>query len=371
MVITAAALVLVPGLASARPATAPTGWRTIASIPSSSLLLAVTAPSPGHAWAVGYTSPATRLLPLVTAWDGATWAKVALPPGAVTALGTNPALDTTAASGPANVWAFTDSGRWLHFNGSTWAAGRIASPAPTVQASLAFGPDSAWAFGGSMTGFLRFSPFASRFTVATGWRRTPVPGRGLIAGVSAVSARDIWAVIGTGVTGIPGPGALVHWSAGRWQTVTSLPAALRNASLGAVLARGDSSVWVGGAVKNSAHGTTEELGHWNGHAWTVIPLSAAASARSWHVAGLTVDGHGGLWALGFCLGTPCGAGRVASRLWHEVSGRWTGPIIPALARRSSLIVGFAPVAHSVWGAGVAGIGGVRPSGLIALWGAIP
>jgi hypothetical protein len=365
-----AATVVAPGVAAS--ATAPPGWRTVATIPSPSFLLGLAATGPAHAWAVGWNLHTK--VPVVRAWNGSGWTLVSLPSPVQSELGTIPVLDTAAASGTANVWALTEMGRWLHYDGAAWTGGRIASPPPTIQSSLAIGPGSAWAFGGKPTGSgsSAFAPYASLFTPGHGWQRTPVPGKGMIVGASAVSSSDIWAVIGTGPLGLAAPGSgLVHWTGGQWQPVTSLPAQLHNASLGAVLARGDSAVWVGGAVRNARGGTTEAIGHWNGHAWTVHTLPAAASSANFHVVSIVPDGAGtgGLWALGFSVGQS--GNQISSRLWHLTAGQWTGPVVPVLAQRAAALVTLAAAGHSVWGAGDAGVGGTLPSGLIALWGSTP
>jgi len=146
---------------------------------------------------------------------------------------------------------------------------------------------------------------------------------------------------------------------------------LHNASLGAVLARSDTDVWVGGAAKDIRGGTREVVGHWNGHSWTIIPLGAPTTAARFHVTSMVPDGAGGIWALGFCVGSHCG-GAIAARLWHQVAGKWIGPTAPAFAtKRKVALVQLAPVAHSVWAVGDTGVSGLRPSGVIVLWGAIP
>jgi hypothetical protein len=186
-----------------------------------------------------------------------------------------------------------------------------------------------------------------------------------------VSAGDIWAVLGNGVLGVSRTaGGLLHWHGGHWHQVPGLPTSLRNRSLGAVLARSDHNVWVGGAVRNSRRGTTEAVGHWNGHRWTVVELRAAATAAPFHVAAMVTDGSGGIWALGLCSAANC-PNRRPSRLWHETGGRWHGPIEPKLASRPTALISLAAVAKSVWGVGILRAGKNSANGLIALWGPTP
>jgi hypothetical protein len=109
----AAALALTSGLVPAQAAGSP-GWRTVATVSRPSLatfLLGVAAAGPRHAWAVGFASSTSGNtdLPVVESWNGSAWSPVTLPAGVVSKFGQNnpPLLDTAAAPGPGNVWAFT------------------------------------------------------------------------------------------------------------------------------------------------------------------------------------------------------------------------------------------------------------------------
>ena len=86
----------------------------------------------------------------------------------------------------------------------------------------------------------------------------------------------------------------MRWRAGQWHQVSGLPARLRTTSLGSVLARSDSNVWVGSTLPNRKGGSTEAVGHWNGHRWTVTPLRASAVTGHYHVISVVSDGSGGL-----------------------------------------------------------------------------
>jgi hypothetical protein len=378
LVLPAAGLALASGYTPAQ-ATGTPGWRTVATISEPSLstgLLSVAAAGSKGSWAVGYagSSNGDTVTPIVESWNGASWRPVTVPTKQLTKLGELPLLDAVATSGPGNIWAFTAFGGWLHSttDGSTWTAGKLSKTDLVIEASVPAGPDSAWAFGGAQAG-QGAAPYAA-YHSPTGWKRTRVPGKGAISAASAVSKSNIWAVLGTGPLGFGGKsGGLLHYSAGHWHAVTALPAQLRNSSLDSVLARSDTNVWVGGAVKNSKGGTTEAIGHWNGDRWTVTVLHAAASKAKYHVASMVTDGAGDIWALGACDGSSsCPNGGSASRLWHETpNGSWSGPIVPKLATSASALLDLAPVGRSVWGVGAVRVGKKGANGLIAVWGATP
>ena len=281
------------------------------------------------------------------------WRRVALPRGLVKpGVPYDPA---TAVAGPRDLWVFGIAGQWQHWDG-TWTAGTL-SDAIDLDASAMFGPKDVWAFGVHDPN-TRPRPYAARYD-GSRWTRIAVPGHDGIDAVSAVSARDIWAVLGTPQNGAwTGPGALVHWNGRRWQTV-GLPARLATPRLGSVLARSATDVWAGGATRNRDGGSTEAVGHWNGRRWTVVTLPAAAARTHYHLTQLAADGAGGIWAIGQCANCQ----RTPSRLWHERGGRWSGPFVPRLARPRWILFGLAAAGRSIWADGA--VDGKRISGLIA------
>jgi hypothetical protein len=373
LVVPATTLALATGIACAQAASTP-GWRTVATISQPSKLtelVGVSAAGPAAAWTVGLAESGNgkTIVPLVESWNGTKWTQVGLSTTVISKLGSDPLLDTVAASSPDNIWAFSFVGGWLHGSGTTWTAGKLASTAVLVQSSLAIG-DSAWAFGGTVSS-AGFKPYAGYYT-PKGWTRTTVPAKGTISAASAVSSTDIWAVLGAGELGLgQKSGGLIHWYAGRWHAVRGLPSALDNSSLDSVRAVSDDNVWVGGAVKNSKKGTTEALGHWNGKKWTVTDLHATASAFKYSVVSIVPDGSGGLWALGSCIAGKCPDTSGASRLWHETGGKWSGPVQPKLSKSETALTGLAATGKSVWASGAVKVGKSSGNGLIALWGPTP
>jgi hypothetical protein len=367
----AVALTIAAGIGTAQAA-GPRGWRIFTTVKASLELTGIAVAGQRHEWAVGFavSSRGSMLTPVVMGWNGSAWTRLALPASVVTKLrtGTGTLLDTTGASGPRNMWAFSVSGGWLRWNGH-WSAGQIAGTPAMIYSTVVLGSGDVWALGGTEASS---QPYAAHYD-GTRWKRYPVPGSAAITAASAVSSHDIWATLGTtefdfkaGGTG----GGLVHWFNGRWHRVTSLPAVLRNASLGSVLARSDKNVWVGGATRNSKRGTTEAVGHWNGRTWTVTRLRAAATTNGYRVSSMAADSAGGIWALASCVASATCSGGSPWRLWHEAAGRWSGPAHPRLASHNTFLASLAAVSRSVWATG--GIqAGDNSNGIIALWGTKP
>lgn len=335
------------------------------------VLFDVSSDAPGDAWAAGLTGPTSgsSISPLVAHWNGTAWSQVTLPTAVQTALTADGLVSAVSAASTKNVWIFGAASTWAHFDGTTWTSGQLvksgASGPAFVTSALALSKINVWAFG------LRIKStgthaYAAHFN-GVKWTATSVPGTSAISDASAVSAGDIWAVEGGGLfSGPGGHGALMHWSGGAWHSVT-LPKALSGRPLGSVVASSDKNVWVGGALVNSKKGTTEAVGHWNGHGWTVQRMPVLATAQKFAVTDLASDGHGGLWATANCM--TC-ALNVSSRIWHESAGTWKRAAMAAKYPFHILRMALAPGTTSVWGAGVIAIGKTSQP-LIALDGNAP
>src|SRR5215469_8266689 len=96
-----------------------------------------------------------------------------------------------------------------------------------------------------------------------------------------------------------------------------------------------------------------------------------ATVAKWHLVKMVTDGSGGIWALSQCVGNNCGSGGGASRLWHEVAGKWGRPVQPKLASSQTILFSLAATGKSVWGVGAVRVGKSGANGLIAVWGPKP
>jgi hypothetical protein len=378
-VIVASAAVLLPSSASAAAAPV-SAWHAVHLTVRPGKFYSVTAAGQRHAWAVG-GSPSRRGLfaPLVARWDGAAWAPVRLPTKLRSQLGPLPLLDTVVASGPRNLWAFSLTGGWLHYNGSSWTAGLL--PAVLTTTASAVAGTHVWSFGLRPT-FHAPAPYSAYATDIHGkmtWKFKAIPGNATIYGASAVSASDLWAVgtsgpidnpIGdSGTTTRAGTprtaSSLLHYYAGHWHRVMPLPASMRTNPATSILARSDTDIWVGGAVRNARTGTSEAIAHWNGRSWNLVKLPVAPSKDHYRTQAITADDSTSLWALADCFGTRCPNHGPQSRLWHEQAGHWTGPSRLAGTSHPTALYSIATVGPIVWAAGTVTLGKNNVHGLIA------
>jgi hypothetical protein len=249
---------------SASAALAATGW-TVETVPqtgNNTLLLGASARTSTDAWAVGEQFAAAGQAPPPPAsyrWNGTAWSLVPTP-----TLGVSSALRGVSASTASDAWAVgfsllgrRDYGTLIeHWNGTAWS----------VNSSLV------------VTG-----SFAE------------------LTGVVDLSPTDAWA------TGVGGSGGLLEqWNGSVWSSV-ALPDANFTPGTGeSISASSASDIWVVGSTVNTTTGTTAgEALHFNGTAWSVVPMPTGASAvtdispdDAWAVGGASIEQwNGKLWSI--------------------------------------------------------------------------
>ena len=232
-------------------------------------LYGVAATSAASAWSVGQYYNGRAYQALILHWNGTAWTQMANPD-------LDGSLNAVAATSAANAWAVGQSCatnacpevRQLieHWNGTAWQ--RVPGPASGHSGSLtgvtATSARNVWAVGASTN--IAGSPVIEHWNGST-WRQVPCPafaGETLQA-VSATSARNAWAVghINTGVL-------ILHWNGTKWRRAPG-PHLARLDSLSGVAATSASNAW---AVGTSAIiGASPVIEHWNGSTWRRVPSS--------------------------------------------------------------------------------------------------
>jgi hypothetical protein len=249
-------------LGSAPGALAATGW-TVETVPQTGnniLLLGASARTSTDAWAVGEQFAAAGQAPpppVSYRWNGSAWSLVSTP-----TLGVSSALRGVSASTATDAWAVgfsvlgrDDFGTLIeHWNGTAWS----------VNSSL----------------------------VDTGYFAE-------LTGVADLSPTNAWAA-GVGDTG----GLLDHWNGSVWSSVALPDPNFTPGDGQSISASSASDVWVVGSTVNATTGaTTGEALHFNGTAWSVVPMPTGASAvteispnDAWAVAGASIEQwNGTVW----------------------------------------------------------------------------
>jgi hypothetical protein len=369
------------------------GWRAAATVAINGLPAAMSgidAVTAADAWAVGAAAnPAgTKQVTVIAHWTGKSWKRVVLPAKVAKVANSQEFLfDLVAASSSKNVWVFGElpglakAEIYLHFNGRTWATGRLPGTGvangqfTAVTAAIALGRSDVWVFGGKVktSGATQsVDPYAAEFN-GRGWSTKSVPGSGEVTAASAVSATSIWAVVGTSALdagllsfAVARP-SVIHWNGTSWRAAAAQPTKLpAGASLTAVTAGPGDAVWIAGTAATST-GTAQFTDKLTGSSWQAAPadLKDPASGSSCG-AGLAPDGHGGLWALELCV-VP-----GAFKLWHLTGRKWSGPASPKFGASKAELFQLAavPGTGSTWAAGAV-LRGKGSDGLIGIYGPNP
>jgi hypothetical protein len=266
-------VILIASLLGAAAALAPaaaavTGWTTV-SIPSTGnnvILLGASARTNSDAWAVGQQFVAAgqpQAPPVAYHWNGTSWSLTPTP-----SLGAQyGALRSVSASSATDAWAvgFTmiarhDYGTLIeHWNGSAWSVNSL---------------DAITGFAAGLTGVVDLSP------------------------------TNAWA-IGTGSTG----GLLEHWNGTAWSTVTLPDPAFTPSSDDAISADSPTDIWVvGSSINPTTEAAIPETLHYNGSAWSVVPVAQPPSQSSATLGSIAAISPTDVWAVGEYTGTTSAAG---------------------------------------------------------------
>jgi hypothetical protein len=328
------AAVLGVALGAVTLASAGTCKGTWSSVPSSAIatgLWGVEALSPTDAWAI--SSAFNGAGPSVAHWDGTSWSPVASPVGGLG--GNRSDLNGMIAFSPTDVWA-AGFAMTQHWDGTSWraVAADVAALYPEDVGGTSGG--DLWAVGNPYGG-----PFSGQAAIAhwdgTSWSVVPsVTNAGLGAmwsrfyGVASLSRTNAWAV-GTANTAIGTYRSLiVHWDGTAWQIVPSpnLAFPFLNILL-AVSAVSADDVWaVGGGGLSFAEGQAF-IEHWDGTSWSVVSSPPLDSARS-QLTGIAAISANDVWAVGSST-TADGSTSMLIEHWDGTS--WSIVSAPSAGRK--------------------------------------
>jgi hypothetical protein len=218
---------------------------TLVKSPDLDALASVDMLSRRDGWAAGFPSYSPLV---IERWDGSAWrlshpAKVA----GYAELGSVAAVrreDVWAVGAQVNSPPFVSRPLIEHWNGGSWRV--LASRGGgELLAVTALSPNDVWAVGDTAKDAGDRSLTRAQFWDGASWKvvPTPSPDRSLnqLAGVSAMSSMDVWAV---GSYGLFDHRLVEHWDGQRWQIVRP-PNVIGRLSAVAAISRND--VWMAGS----------------------------------------------------------------------------------------------------------------------------
>jgi hypothetical protein len=171
------------------------------------------------------------------------------------------------------------------------------------------------------------------------WKVITPTVSGVLRGVAATSADDIWAV------GEAAGTLIMHWDGTTWSVVPSPSPGTYSNGLYGVAAVAPNDVWAVGAYSDEASMTRDLILHWDGRSWTAVPpvLSAANRVQLYGVAARAADD---IWAVG--ADHPSNSYNTVILHWN--GAQWSGVWYPA-GSESYLYGVAAPAADDAWTVG--------------------
>ena len=193
-----------------------------------------------------------------------------------------------------------------------------------------------------------------------------VTSPGYFIGVAASSARDVWAVGGTNWFS-PSQPLAQHWNGRSWTQVRT-PSPAGGGYFNAVAATSPGNAWavgLGGPGPGIPSPTTPLIEHWNGKRWTVAAVQASPAGGEF--AGVAATSASSAWAVGWT--GPASEGTGQRTLIEHWNGRtWSRVPSPnPPGSTASYLKGVTVVsADSAWAVGSSAIGGLSKT-LVLYW----
>jgi hypothetical protein len=286
----------------------------------SSELMGAACASSGDCWAVGLYVPSRAELSQVLHWNGRRWSQVPTPTP-----GLDSALSGAACASSGNCWAvgvYENSraafNQVLHWNGRRWSQVSTPQPGGHVSELASVRCTSAgdcWAVGD----YLNTANAGLNQALHWNGRRwslipTPQPGGtarrdfSALGGIRCTSASDCWAVGDYGNPAGAGLNQVLHWNGRRWSLIPapqpggtasgdlSILSHVSCASLSSCWAVGDYST-AGSRVRN-----LNQVLRWNGRRWSLVAtpdLGGTASGDFNTLSSIRCTSSASCWAVGF------------------------------------------------------------------------
>jgi len=177
---------------------------------------------------------------------------------------------------------------------------------------------------------------------------------GALAGVSAVSPADAWAVGAT----IANTALILHWNGTGWTRVTGLGPA--NELLNGVSALSASDAWAVGTRSGGSDPPQTVVLHWNGSSWTRV-ASPSPDPGGDSLSGVSALSPSDAWAVG--LADVFGKNKPLVLHWNGTA--WTQVPSPNLSQPAQLSAVSAASPSDVWAVGASATS--NPRTLVLHW----
>jgi hypothetical protein len=238
----------------------------------------------------------------------------------------------------------------LHWTGTTWA--KVASPNPLpgktnemagVDARAA---NDVWAVGEDYSASTPVATLILHWT-GTKWAKVPSPDPGTtgdeLTAVSADSASDAWAVGTILASGGVTDSLILHWNGTSWSQVSSPTPPNSYLNLAGVTAISASDAWAVGTYYNNTTNTYDTLIlRWNGKAWSEVSSPNPDATGENRLNAVSADGAGDVWAVGtLCsiVSGVCAFSDESTLILHWTGTTWAQVASPSPSTKANFLNG--------------------------------
>ena len=325
---------------------------------STNFLNGVAAISSTDVWAVGEYSSGNGSLTLVEHWNGTHW-KVVASPNVNNSL--SDSLSGVAAIAANNVWAvgsYKDASNTQqtlieHWNGAQWSivqSPNVQSLFNDLAAISAVSAKDIWAVGNA-SGDNGFQPLFEHWNGAQ-WSIVQSQGTGQLSGVAAIASNDVWAI--GSISGNSIQTLTEHWNGTTWSVVSSSGPGQAVNTLNGIAAISANSVWAVGDDTDSEGPSAQFnplIEHWNGTSWSVV--TSAAPGTSDFINGIAAASASNIWAVGNDRTGPDPQGPYYTFIEHWNGSAWKAVKSPSPGSDNNDLTAAArvPATSSVWAVG--------------------
>lgn len=324
---------------------------------SINFLNGVAAISSKDVWAVGEYGNGNGGLTLVEHWNGTHW-KVVASPNVNNSL--SDSLSGVAAIATNDVWAvgsYNDASNTQqtlieHWNGTQWSIVQRPNVPSLFNVLAAISPVSAkdiWAVGNA-SGNNGFQPLFEHWN-GTQWSIVQSQGMGQLGGVAAIASNDVWAV--GSISGNNIQTLTEHWNGSTWSVVSSSGPGLAINSLAGIAAISANNVWAVGDDADSGDPSAEFrplIEQWNGTSWSVVTTRMRGTSD--FLSGIAAVSASKIWAVGNNRTSLDPNGPYYTFVEHWNGSAWKAVKSPSPGSQNGLAAAArVPATNSVWAVG--------------------
>jgi len=341
-----------------------TGWQVVPSVSFGSrdnVLAGVSAASATDVWAVGayYPSATSPLATLGHHFDGTAWTAYPLPN-----VGSQQnVLLGVSMPAPGEAWAvgYYESGQFAqntlieHFSGGTWSV--VPSPNPSATHNILYGVaaisvSDVWAVGAHQDASGLWHTLTERWD-GSSWSVVPSVDSGhngnQLYAVKANAPNDVYAVGQAAGARFPNTALIEHWDGIAWSVVAS-PADASASILPLGITATDSTLTVVGQRETDTAPYTTYVAAGLAGALTIQTTPNVANNEN-DLFGVTTAVDGATWAVGWAL--DIAAGNHAPLILQGLHGSWSAVPNPSFPNLDSGLESIAAVpGGGLWAVGV-------------------